>query len=61
MARKKLSFKEGTDAREARGEMAERIKSGEIKHKSGTSPFALATHIAKGMKPSTRRKVAARR
>ena len=60
MAGKKLSFKEGTTARKARGEMAERIKRGDIES-NARNPFALATHITKRMQPSTRRKVAARR
>ena len=60
MAGKKLSFKEGTTARKARGEMAERIKRGEI-DSNARNPFALATHITKGMKSSTRRRVASRR
>lgn len=57
----KTSFKEGSVGQKARSEMAERVKSGEIEHKPGTSPFALATHIVKGMRPGKRREVAARR
>jgi hypothetical protein len=60
MAEKKLSFKEGSTARAARGDIAERIKSGEIKSKT-KSPFALATYITKRMSPSKRKTVAARR
>lgn len=60
MAAKKLSFKEGTEARDARGEMAERIKSGEIKSKA-RNPFALATYITKRMSKGKRASVAARR
>jgi hypothetical protein len=56
----KLSFKEGTEAREARGVMAEKIKSGEISSKT-REPFALATYIVKRMKPHSRKTVAARR
>lgn len=57
---KKLSFTAGSTAREARGEMAERIKSGDIKSETKT-PFALATHIVKRMSPGKRKTVAARR
>lgn len=57
---KKLSFKEGTAAREARGEIAERIKSGDITSKA-REPFALATHIVKRMSQGKRKTVAARR
>ena len=60
MAGKKLSFKEGTEAREARGDIAERIKSGEIKS-DARSPFALATYITKRMSKNKRKAVAARR
>lgn len=60
MAEKKLSFKEGTTARAARGDIAEKIKSGEIKSKT-REPFALATYITKRMGSSARRRVAARR
>lgn len=58
---KKLSFKEGTEARAARGDIAERVKSGEIGSDKTRSPFALATYITKRMGPSARRRVAARR
>jgi hypothetical protein len=60
MADKKLSFKAGTEARAARGSVAEDIKSGKIESKA-RSPFALATYITKRMGPSARRRVAARR
>jgi hypothetical protein len=56
----KLSFKEGTTAREARGVMAEKIKSGEIKTAT-KEPFALATYITKRMSAGKRKSVAARR
>jgi hypothetical protein len=56
----KVSFKAGSPAREARGEIAERIKSGDIKS-DARNPFALASHIVKGMSPAKRRTVAARR
>lgn len=57
---KQVSFKEGSSGSKARGEIAERIKSGDIATTTKT-PFALATHIVKGMRPSKRRTVAARR
>ena len=57
---KKMSFKEGTTARKARGEIAERIKSGDIATPT-REPFALATHIVKGMRAGKRKAVAARR
>jgi len=57
---KKLSFKEGDVGQKARSHVAEAIKSGEIANKA-RSPFALATHIVKGMSPSKRRTVARRK
>jgi hypothetical protein len=56
----KLSFKQGTQAREARGVMAERIKDGEM-GSNAKEPFALATYITKRMSKSKRGAVAARR
>ena len=56
----KMSFKQGTDAENARGVMAERIKAGEIGSKA-KEPFALATYITKRMSKSKRHAVAARR
>jgi len=58
---KKLSFKEGSVGQQARSEMAERVKSGEIGSDKTRSPFALATHMVKGMRPAKRREVASRR
>lgn len=59
MAEKKLSFKEGTEARAARGTIAEEIKSGKIATKT-KEPFALATYITKRMSKGKRASVARR-
>jgi len=55
----KVSFKKGSVGQKARSSIGERVKSGDIQSKTGT-PFALATHIVKGMKPSKRQAVARR-
>jgi hypothetical protein len=55
----KVSFKEGSIGQKARSNIAERVKSGDIKSKAD-SPFGLATHIVKGMRPSRRQAVARR-
>ena len=57
----KVSFKEGTEARQAASIVAEELKE---KPRSGSrvdNPHALARYITKRMSPSKRRAVASRR
>ena len=57
----KVSFKEGTTARQAASVLAEDIKE---KPRSGArvdNPFALSRYITKRMSPAKRRAVASRR
>jgi hypothetical protein len=54
---KKLSFREGTEARAARGKAAEDLKA---EGRSADSAFAIATTIAKRASPAGRRRLARR-
>ena len=54
---KKLSFKEGTQARAARGKVAEDLKG---EGRSADSAFAIATTIAKRAAPEGRGRLARR-
>ena len=57
----KISFREGTEARNAASVVAEELKEKPRSGEKVDNPFALSRYITKRMSPSKRRAVASRR
>jgi hypothetical protein len=58
MAKKKLSFRKGTQAQKARSAAAEDLKRKGHRATGARNAFALATYITKGASPKGRRRLA---